>query len=89
MATYRIDGTTVVLNITDEVADAYHKFQDTFAQIPAEKLTEGFTMEGMTDRELELYDKYATMVNLMCELNGGAIDCSAPMDENIRLIKVD
>lgn len=87
MAIYRIDGTSVQLNITDEVADAYHAFNAAIGKLTTEELLKPFLLPGVTQRQRELYDKYAKMMNLMTELNGGGIPCDLPMDKPIDLIK--
>lgn len=88
MAIYKIDGTSVQLNISDEVAEAYHAFNAAIGKLTTEELLKPFQLDGVTDRQRELYDKYATMMNLMVELNDGGIDCSLPLDRPINLIKV-
>ena len=89
MAIYRVDGTSIQLNITDEVAEAYHAFNAAIGKITQEELLGQFQLPGVTDRQRMLYNKYAKMLNLMIELNGGGIDCTLRSDRPINLIKID
>lgn len=92
---YSVYGTRLHLLLEDEFAANYNRAQDAFAEAQkAHKDTTGQNWQGeqmwiyWTDAEQNAFNKFADLLNLLIEVNGGSLELKEEDLTSMHLIKL-